>query len=286
MRPIVSLGCSNDNACMEALPDSFARQLCGSGYSAAGFAARYDAHRPRPPEILLQLLPFVAEAERLALVVDLGSGTGLSTRFWADRADSVVGVEPNVEMRCYAETVTSAENVRYVGAPSSATGLPDGCADVVTCAQSLHWMEPGSAFEEIDRILRPGGVFAAYNYEGVVTRSWETTLKWFEVRETVGRLRQELGLDRGDLRWPVSRGRLEASGKFRSVAELSLHSVEEGAASRLIGFLLSEGSVTTLLEVVPEEEIGLDRLRTMAATTLGDEPTPWYIGYRLWLGIK
>ena len=107
-----------------------------------------------------------------------------------------------------------------------------------------------------------------------------------EVRDAVGRLREELGLNRDKRRWPVSRERLEASGQFRFTSETSVHSVETGDAKRLIGFLLSEGSVTTLLERVPEEAIGLDRLRILAATMLGDEPAPWHIGYSVWLAVK
>jgi len=47
----------------------------------------------------------------------------------------------------------------------AATDLPDGCADIVTCSQSLHWMVPESTFAEVARILRPGGVFATYDYD-------------------------------------------------------------------------------------------------------------------------
>lgn len=32
-----------------------------------------------------------------------------------------------------------------------------------TVAQALHWMEPASTLAEVARILRPGGVFAAYD---------------------------------------------------------------------------------------------------------------------------
>jgi SAM-dependent methyltransferase len=271
---------------VESSPDAIARQLRRSGYSAEGFAARYNANRPRPPRILLDLLPHVAGVERPALVVDIGSGTGLSTRFWAESADSVVGVEANPEMRRYAEMITREENVRYLGAPSQETTLPDACADIVTCAQSLQWMDPRRTFDEIGRILRPAGVFVAYNYRSLLTGSWEVDKSFIEVRDTVGRLREQLGLNRDKRRWPVSRERLEASDQFRFTNETSVHSVETGNAERLIGFLLSEGSVTTLLERVSEEAIGLDRLRTIAAKMLGDGPAPWYIGYRVWFGVK
>ncbi len=94
-------------------------------YSADGFAARYDRYRPGPPAVLLELLPLVAGSERPALVVDLGSGTGLSTRFWSKHADAVVGVEPNPEMREVAIAATDAANVSYVAASSYDTGLAD-----------------------------------------------------------------------------------------------------------------------------------------------------------------
>ncbi|MGH3105296.1 MAG: class I SAM-dependent methyltransferase [Gaiellaceae bacterium] len=271
---------------MSSVPPAVSEAVLRCGYGVPGFAAQYDANRPRPPAVLLDLLPRIAAVERPEMVVDLGSGTGLSTRFWADRAASVVGVEPIAEMRDYAERATSAANVRYVAGASSATGLPDACADIVTCAQSLQWMEPDSTFAEVGRILRPGGVFGAYEYFNLATGSWEADAAFFEARRNVGRLREELGLDAGRTLWPVSEQRLEASGCFRYTAETSVHGVEEGSGARLVGFLLSEGSVTTLLERVPEEAFGLDRLREIAAQTLGDEPTPWHIGYHLWFGVK
>ena len=44
--------------------------------------------------------------------------------------------------------------------------------------------------------------------------------------------------------------------------------------------------MTTLLERVSEEAIGLDRLRTVAARAHGNDEAPWYIGYGVWLGLK
>ena len=59
-------------------------------------------------------------------------------------------------------------------------------------------------------------------------------------------------------RWPVSRERLEESGRFRFTAETTVHGLEHGNADRLVGFVLSEGSTTTLLEAgVTEKELGL-----------------------------
>src|SRR5579859_3330170 len=105
---------------------------------------------------------------RPQLVVDLGSGTGLSTFVWAERAAQVVGIEPNAEMRHLAEKKRAqlgVANLRFQAGLSYQTGLPAQSAAIVTCSQSLHWMEPQPTFAEIGRILCPGGLFAAYDYD-------------------------------------------------------------------------------------------------------------------------
>lgn len=234
--------------------------------------------------MLRELLPALAGGGRPKLVVDLGSGTGLSTRPWADVAEAVVGVEPNVAMRRFAERATPVENVRYLETSAYATGLPDASADIVTAAQSLQWMRPRDVFPEVGRILRAGGVFCAYNYSVFQTPLWEAATAFDLVQERKRELRLRLGLDDA----PSAPPRLEwlgDSGAFRYARELLLHSVEQGDGERLIGFALSEGSMRTLLDAgASEADVGLDRLR--AAAEAMPEPIPWWIGYRAWVGRK
>jgi SAM-dependent methyltransferase len=260
-------------------------RLDESGYGGAAFAADYDRCRPRPPAALLELLPLLVGVDRLGLVVDLGSGTGLSARVWAECADEVIAIEPNEAMRTFAEFATTAPHVRYLGTSSYETGLPDACADLVTAAQSLQWMRPERVFPEVARILRPGGIFCAYNYFVLQTPLWEPEAVFGSVVARKGELRAKLGLDRGEPRTPLSRALLEESGAFRHTNELVLHSVEQGDGERLISFALSEGSMRTLLDAgATEEEVGLDRLRAVASTIR--EPIPWWIGYHAWIGLR
>ena len=259
-------------------------KLEASGYDRPGFAAGYDRFRPRPPPALLELLPQLAGVVRPRLVVDLGSGTGLSSRFWADAAEEVVGVEPNEAMRRFAEQATSAGNVRYVDGSSYATGLPELCADIVTAAQSLQWMRPQHALPEVARILRKGGVFCAYNYVVLQTPMWEAEASFHVVRERTRDLLVQFGRG-GDAGGSPSAAWLVESGVFRHSRELLLHSIEEGDGERLVGFALSEGSTRTVLEAgASEADIGLDRLRATAASM--PQPVPWWIGYRAWVGLK
>jgi SAM-dependent methyltransferase len=261
------------------------RLIKGSGYTKPEFAGGYDVNRPSPPAALLDVLSLEAQLERPQLVVDLGSGTGLSTRAWAERADEVVGVEATDEMRARAERTTTARNVRYVQGYAQETGLPSGEADVVTCSQSFHWMEPEPTLAEVARLLRTGGVFAAYDYD------WPPVCNW-EVEQAFGELVRRVGKARGiprKLRYDKSEHleRIEASGHFRFVREVVLHSRERGGAERIVGMALSLGPLTVLLEDGKrEEELGLAQLREVAARAFGDREVEFLLGYRVRLGVK
>lgn len=196
------------------MDEELSTRLRRSGYGRPGFAADYDQYRPRPPSLLLELLPRLARITRPRLIVDLGAGTGLSTRFWADVADEVVGVEPNQAMRRFAEQATAAPNVRYVGTSSYDTGLPRASADVVTAAQSLQWMRRHDLFSEIARILRKGGVFCAYNYTVLVTPVWEAAAAFDLIQDR----KRELRIDSASTRLPrdpASRGSKRAGSSAK-----------------------------------------------------------------------
>ena len=233
--------------------------------------------------MLFELLPRLAGVDRPTLVVDLGSGTGLSTRPWASFADEVVGIEPNNAMRGFSERGKET-NVSYLGSSSYETGLLDASVDIVTASQSLQWMRPERLFPEVGRILRAGGVFCAYNYTVLQTPLWEAAAAFDFVQARKRELRMNLGIDREAAATP-NVAWLEGSGVFSHARELLLHSIEEGDGARLVGFAFSEGSMRTLLEAgVSEEDVGLDRLR--AAANAMQEPLPWLIGYRAWLGLR
>jgi len=219
-------------------------------------------------------------------VVDLGSGTGLSTRIWAERADEVVGVEPSPEMRAQAEAATSDGNVRFVQAYAQATGLPGGEVDLVTCSQALHWMEPEPTFAEAARLLRPGGVFAAYDYDWPPIVGWEVEAAF---EDLLRRVRAGRAPDGRGMRYAKDGHleRMKASGRFRYAREIVFHSRDRADAGRIVGMALSLGPLTVLLdEGKSEEEVGLTALRAAAERSLGDREAEIFLGYRIRLGVR
>jgi len=254
-----------------------------------GFAGHYDRFRPSPPEALAGLLTQVAQGAKPVLVVDLGCGTGLSTRYWAGRAVNVVGVEPTAAMREQAESL-GGEGVSYREGFSHATGLPSGSADIVTCSQSLHWMDPLPTFEEAGRILRPGGVFAASDYDWPpVTTSPEADAFYLECVRHCHQLEKEHNVSAGLKKWEKEGHllRMRESGCFRFTRECLLHHQDAGNAERLVGLLLSQGHVRTLLKAgFSEADLHIDRLREEAGRLLGEEMRTWFWGSRVRLGVK
>lgn len=260
----------------------------------SGLGACYHAHRPTPPAVILEFLGRRAGVERPGLVVDLGSGTGLSTRIWAGRAREVVGIEPNADMRAEAEAEAGLPEgagtvIGYQDGLSSATGLPDGCVDVVTCSQSLHWMEPEATFAEVARILRPGGVFAALDCDWPPAAHWEADAAFDAVLKRAWEIERELDTRGSVQRWSKDghQGRMAASGRFRYVSEACFHSVENGDAERLVGLAVSQGSVTALLRMgYAEEALGLTALQETAGRAFEGRAVPWYLTYRVRYGIR
>ncbi len=267
----------------------FSRELIErSGYSDTGFADVYDEYRPAPPGTLLDVLAHAAQVERPRLVVDLGCGTGLSTRVWADRADEAVGVEANPEMVERARRATTAPNVRYVEAYAAETGLPNGAADLVTCSQAFHWMEPQPVLAEAGRLLRRGGVFAAYDYDVpplVEPEVDEAFATHFLARREA---RRRLGIEAGAARWPKERHveEIRASGKYRYARELVCHGWEETDAARMIGLAESIGGPRAIFgDGASEVEHTFARLRETARRVLGDRRRPLLLCYRVRIGI-
>ena len=263
----------------------------------SGFADLYDAHRPSPPAELGDLLKSYVNVPHPD-VVDLGSGTGLSTRWAADWARSVVGVEPNADMRTQAESI-GGTNMCYAHGLSHATGLPDSSADIVVAVQAMHWMEPTSTLVEVRRLLRPGGLFATVDADwppvaGVAAaeRAWATVharIRVLEARLAVGLVGDELraqvapddpALVDEDLRdthknrampggassWSKSEHlrNIFASGCFVHVREVVFSAPAntrepENAPDRFIALLRSQGSYHALVRRgLSDADIGTD----------------------------
>jgi ubiquinone/menaquinone biosynthesis C-methylase UbiE len=128
-----------------------------------GLAGDYAKFRPGyAPQVATAILAYVGRDVATIDAADIGAGTGIWTRMLADRGlNSVVAVEPNDDMRAQGIEGSRGTNIVWRKGSAEATGLPDGSADLVSMASSLHWADFDKACDEFHRILRPNGVFVA-----------------------------------------------------------------------------------------------------------------------------
>lgn len=153
--------------------DAVSRGLLGGAYELTG--EHYDAVRPSYPADVVRFL--VPDAARTA--VDLGAGTGLFTALLAARGLEVTAVDPSAAMLDVLRAVLPG--VRVVQAGGERTGLPEGCADVVTAAQAWHWIDPQAGAAEAARLLRPpapGGPAPGGPVLGMVSNQLDTSVPW------------------------------------------------------------------------------------------------------------
>jgi SAM-dependent methyltransferase len=114
----------------------------------------YSKYRPGYPKdaIALTLSGFPDPSQ--LVVADIGAGTGISSRLFADQGTTVWAIEPNAAMRDAAQP---HPQVQFKDGTAEETGLPDRSVDIITCCQAFHWFEPIATLQEFHRILKPTG---------------------------------------------------------------------------------------------------------------------------------
>ncbi len=224
------------------------------------------------------------------LVVDIGCGTGLSTRIWQSQADRVIGIEPNHDMRSVAEQRTPSEaGISYQFGTSTQTGLPDESTDIVSVSQAFHWMEPVATLKEVSRVLRPDGILAVIDCDWPPMMNWQAEQKYRELMALTSSLERAQKKLNDVKKWPKSEHmhNIERSGHFRYTREVTLHNTETGNADRLIGMMYSQGGVESLLKLgVTQLVDAIEPFKQAIHEILGETLQPWYVSYRVRLGVK
>lgn len=124
-------------------------------------AAQYAAARPGYPPALFDAVEELAHRPlHGARTIDVGAGTGISTRLLHERGALVTAVEPGSRHGGGAPPLAprAARRTRRRQPPPLATAS----ADLITYAQSWHWTDRTLATAEALRVLRPGGALALW----------------------------------------------------------------------------------------------------------------------------
>lgn len=126
----------------------------------SGHAAEYARSRPGyPPTLFAWLAEQCTERKR---AWDCATGNGQAAVALAEHFDAVIATDAS---RAQIADATPHSRVSYFVAPAEESGIADASCDLVTVAQALHWFELDAFYAEVNRVLKPGGLLAAWTYD-------------------------------------------------------------------------------------------------------------------------
>jgi ubiquinone/menaquinone biosynthesis C-methylase UbiE len=138
----------------------------------------YASARPHYPDSLFQFIQSVAPNNRCAW--DCGTGNGQAAVSLASYFTTVYASDPSSEQIAHS---TKCRGVEYSIQPAEATNYPDNIFDAICVAQALHWFDLPVFFHEVQRVIKPNGVFAAWGYS------------WFSVTPEIDNIFRSVILD-------------------------------------------------------------------------------------------
>jgi SAM-dependent methyltransferase len=229
----------------------------------SGHATTYRDARPQYPAALFDWLASEAPARRLAW--DAGCGNGQASVALASRFARVHATDPSANQIANAE---ARPNIDYRVEPGEASSLPSASADLVTVAQALHWFDFDAFFGEVHRVLKPGGLFAAWAYSDC------------RVTPAIDALKDRVYVDLVGPYWPPERALVEAGYAtipfpLDEVAAPAFEMVVDWRAEQFLAYLRSWSATQRYRKAVGEDPVASIERDLRAAWGDGARAVRW-----------
>ena len=120
----------------------------------------YRQHRPSYPKDLFEYLSnLTAQHER---VWDCGTGSGQTAVPLTNHYQEIIGTDLS---KGQLDNAQVHERVRYIASPAERVPfIADKSIDLITSSQAAHWFVLKEFYEEVNRVLRSGGIIALWCY--------------------------------------------------------------------------------------------------------------------------
>lgn len=120
----------------------------------------YALARPTYPQALYDFLSSIVEQKNR--VWDCATGNGQAAVALAEIFGEVQATDLSEQQIAQA---LLQSNITYSVQPAEHTHFPANHFDLITVAQAIHWFDFEKFWPEALRVLKPGGVFAAWGYD-------------------------------------------------------------------------------------------------------------------------
>lgn len=247
-----------------------------------GFADVYEQSRPTLPKQTFEILKKYKES--IETIVDIGCGTGLSTKVCEEFAKNVIGIDPSEDMLTLAKKKESSK-LKFIQGTGEKTYLPDSMADIVICSQAFHWMKKEETLNEVYRILKPNGIFAIIyaKYPPIINKQLEelylnivNKAKKIENFEEKILVNKEKHIDS-----------MKNSNLFTYVREIFFYNTEIYDKERFKNFILSQSTVQRLIKENYELlKADLEKLDDVLENIFKGEKMEAIYSYEMDIGIK
>merc|ERR1712227_918664 len=137
-------------------------------WSVASEVVKYNAIRPEHPVAIVDNVVKFLKTKYLgpmSLAVDVGCGTGMSTRNLFGKFEHVLGVDLSEAMVEEARQSWQqfSSNVEFQVSGAEKLPVDDKSTQLVLVGRAIHYFDQKTFFEEVDRILVTNGVVAYYS---------------------------------------------------------------------------------------------------------------------------
>lgn len=133
----------------------------GNAFDWSLTSESYAKYRDIYPSVLYDELKKLGVASDGTSWLDIGTGTGVLPKHMYNEKASIIGVDISEEQIRYAKQLAKEnnQNIIYSACPAEKTGLESHSVDTITAAQCFWYFDKEAIKSEIERLLKPGGLF-------------------------------------------------------------------------------------------------------------------------------
>lgn len=132
-------------------------------------ANAYCTYRPTYPDTLFAYLASISPDHQMAW--DAATGNGQAAVSLTSYFRRVIATDISRQQLSHAiphsqitYLLSDASSTQFTTLEGEEQEIEDGSIDLVTVAQAYHWLDHGCFHAQVERVLKPGGVFAVWCY--------------------------------------------------------------------------------------------------------------------------